>query len=42
VLGFIPYYLANFLLIIIWIILSILGLMQLRRLDLPKTARAIW
>jgi hypothetical protein len=37
-----PIYLINFLLIILWIILAILALVQLRRPDLPETARALW
>jgi len=34
--------LLNVLLIVGWIVLSVLALVQLRRVRLPETARALW
>ncbi len=41
-LGFLLVQLFNLLLIGGWLVLAVLALVQLRSLDLPETARAIW
>jgi hypothetical protein len=40
--NILPVFLSNFILVILWIVLAVMALVQLRRLPLPEIARALW
>jgi hypothetical protein len=40
--GFLAVSLVNILIIVAWLILAVYALLQLRKLDLPPVAKAVW